>query len=148
MFVIQALLASQFSYQHAIEECVVLIYDPIKTAQGSLSLKAYRLTPKLMEVCKEKDFSPKALKKGRITFEHMFEGLILIKNLHLIYRLMWELEKSVVADNRELLSLTSSHHLGKNLQLLMDRVDKMSQDIVKYRTYMRNMSKRRQQKHW
>lgn len=37
-----------------------LIIDPIKTAQGSLSLKAYRLTPKLMEVCKEKDFSPEA----------------------------------------------------------------------------------------
>ncbi|PIO40530.1 hypothetical protein AB205_0031010 [Aquarana catesbeiana] len=56
-FVSRALLDSQFSYQHAIEESVVLIYDPIKTAQGSLSLKAYRLTPKLMEVCKEKDFS-------------------------------------------------------------------------------------------
>ncbi|XP_064883115.1 eukaryotic translation initiation factor 3 subunit H-like [Oncorhynchus nerka] len=56
-FVSRALLDSQFSYQHAIEESVVLIYDPIKTAQGSLSLKAYRLTPKLMEICKEKDFS-------------------------------------------------------------------------------------------
>lgn len=32
--------------------------DPIKTAHGSLSLKAYRLTPRLMEICKEKDFSP------------------------------------------------------------------------------------------
>lgn len=35
-----------------------LFLDPIKTAQGSLSLKAYRLTPKLMEICKEKDFTP------------------------------------------------------------------------------------------
>lgn len=35
-----------------------LILDPIKTAQGPLSLKAYRLTPKLMEICKEKDFTP------------------------------------------------------------------------------------------
>lgn len=29
----------------------------------------------------------------------------------------------------------------------MDRVDEMSQDIVKYNTYMRNMSKQQQQKH-
>lgn len=36
----------------------LIIIDPIKTAQGSLSLKAYRLTPKLMEICKEKDFTP------------------------------------------------------------------------------------------
>uniref|UniRef100_A0A9L0TIV4 Eukaryotic translation initiation factor 3 subunit H n=1 Tax=Equus caballus TaxID=9796 RepID=A0A9L0TIV4_HORSE len=148
-FVTRALLDSQFSYQHAIEESVVLIYDPIKTAQGSLSLKAYRLTPKLMEVCKEKDFSPEALKKGNITFEHMFEEVpIVIKNSHLINVLMWELEKkSAVADKHELLSLASSNHLGKNLQLLMDRVDEMSQDIVKYNTYMRNTSKQQQQKH-
>lgn len=37
---------------------LLVILDPIKTAQGSLSLKAYRLTPKLMEICKEKDFTP------------------------------------------------------------------------------------------
>lgn len=29
----------------------------------------------------------------------------------------------------------------------MDRVDEMSQDIVKYNTYLRNTSKQQQQKH-
>uniref|UniRef100_A0A8C3GV71 Eukaryotic translation initiation factor 3 subunit H n=20 Tax=Passeriformes TaxID=9126 RepID=A0A8C3GV71_CORMO len=148
-FVTRALLDSQFSYQHAIEESVVLIYDPIKTAQGSLSLKAYRLTPKLMEVCKEKDFSPEALKKANIAYENMFEEVpIVIKNSYLINVMLWELEKkSAVADRHELLSLASSNHLGKSLQLLMDRVDEMSQDIVKYNTYLRNVSKQQQQKH-
>ncbi|KAK2537175.1 Eif3h [Columba livia] len=148
-FVTRALLDSQFSYQHAIEESVVLIYDPIKTAQGSLSLKAYRLTPKLMEVCKEKDFSPEALKKANICYENMFEEVpIVIKNSYLINVMLWELEKkSAVADRHELLSLASSNHLGKSLQLLMDRVDEMSQDIVKYNTYLRNVSKQQQQKH-
>uniref|UniRef100_A0A3B4X749 Eukaryotic translation initiation factor 3 subunit H n=1 Tax=Seriola lalandi dorsalis TaxID=1841481 RepID=A0A3B4X749_SERLL len=147
-FVSRALLDSQFSYQHAIEESVVLIYDPIKTAQGSLSLKAYRLTPKLMEICKEKDFTPEGLKKANIGFEHMFEEVpIIIKNSHLINVLMWELEdKSTVADKHELLNLSSSNHLEKSLQLLMDRVDDMSQDIVKYNTYSRNLSKQQQKK--
>ncbi|XP_056141997.1 eukaryotic translation initiation factor 3 subunit H [Lampris incognitus] len=148
-FVSRALLDSQFSYQHAIEESVVLIYDPIKTAQGSLSLKAYRLTPKLMEICKEKDFTTEGLKKANIGFELMFEEVpIVIKNSHLISVLMWELEdKSTVADKHELLNLSSSNHLEKSLQLLMDRVDDMSQDIVKYNTYSRNLSKQQQQKH-
>lgn len=44
-------------------------------------------------------------------------------------------------------TLRFSNHLGKTLQLLMDRVDEMSQDIVKYNTYMRNTSKQQQQKH-
>ncbi|XP_041101580.1 eukaryotic translation initiation factor 3 subunit H [Polyodon spathula] len=148
-FVSRALLDSQFSYQHAIEESVVLVYDPIKTAQGSLSLKAYRLTPKLMEICKEKDFTPEGLKKANIGFENMFEEVpIVIKNSHLINVLMWEMEqKSAVSDKQELLSLSSSNHLEKSLQLLMDRVDDMSQDIVKYNTFSRNVSKQQQQKH-
>ncbi|TRY54930.1 hypothetical protein DNTS_020698, partial [Danionella cerebrum] len=147
-FVSRALLDSQFSYQHAIEESVVLIYDPIKTAQGSLCLKAYRLTPKLMEICKEKDFTPEGLKKACIGYEHMFEEVpIVIKNSHLINVLMWELQdKSTQADKHELLNLSSSNHLEKSLQLLMDRVDDMSQEIVKYNTYCRNLSKQQQQK--
>ncbi|XP_055490559.1 eukaryotic translation initiation factor 3 subunit H-B [Leucoraja erinacea] len=147
-FVSRALLDSQFSYQHAIEESVVLIYDPIKTAQGSLSLKAYRLTPKLMEVCKEKDFTPEGIKKALITSENMFEEVpIIIKNSHLVNVLLWELEeKSSVSEKQELLNLASGNHLEKNLQLLMDRVDEMSQDIIKYNTYMRNVSKQQQQK--
>uniref|UniRef100_A0AAY4CCV4 Eukaryotic translation initiation factor 3 subunit H n=1 Tax=Denticeps clupeoides TaxID=299321 RepID=A0AAY4CCV4_9TELE len=148
-FVSRALLDSQFSYQHAIEESVVLIYDPIKTAQGSLSLKAYRLTPKLMEICKEKDFSAEGLKKAAVGYENMFEEVpIVIKNSHLISVLLWELEeKSTVPSKHELLSLSSSSHLEKSLQMLMDRVDDMSQDIVKFNTFSRNTSKQQQQKH-
>ncbi|XP_060798947.1 eukaryotic translation initiation factor 3 subunit H-B [Neoarius graeffei] len=148
-FMSRALLDSQFSYQHAIEESVVLIYDPIKTAQGSLSLKAYRLTPKLMEICKEKDFSAEGLKKASVGYENMFEEVpIVIKNSHLINVLLWELEdKSTAVEKHELLSLSSSSHLEKSLQMLMDRVDDMCQDISKYNNYSRSLSKQQQQKH-
>lgn len=37
--------------------------------------------------------------------------------------------------------------MEKSLQLLMDRVDDMSQDIVKFNTYSRNLTKQQQQKH-
>lgn len=148
-FVSRALVDSQFSYQHAIEESVVLIYDPNKTSHGSLCLKAYRLTPKLMEMCKEKDFSADGLKKASVGYENMFEEVpIVIKNSHLINVLLWELEdKSTVAEKHELLNMSSSSHLEKSLQMLMDRVDDMSQDIVKYNNYCRSLSKQQQQKH-
>ncbi|MCI4392133.1 hypothetical protein PGIGA_G00142430 [Pangasianodon gigas] len=148
-FMSRALLDSQFSYQHAIEESVVLIYDPIKTAQGSLSLKAYRLTPKLMEICKEKDFSTEGLKKASMGYENMFEEVpIVIKNSHLINVLLWELEdKSTVVEKHELLSLSSSSYHEKSLQMLMDRVDDMCQDISKYNNFSRSLSKQQQQKH-
>uniref|UniRef100_A0A8C5PC06 Eukaryotic translation initiation factor 3 subunit H n=1 Tax=Leptobrachium leishanense TaxID=445787 RepID=A0A8C5PC06_9ANUR len=135
-FVSRALLDSQFSYQHAIEESVVLIYDPIKTGQGSLSLKAYRLTPKLMEVCKEKDFSA--------------EGRSYLKHQSVIYSPSFLRSAIRYVFNHTLLLFSlclRSNHLEKSLQLLMDRVDEMSQDIVKFNTYLRNASKQTQQKH-
>jgi hypothetical protein len=36
------------------------LIDPFKTQHGSLFLKAYRLTPAMMELQKKKDFSPEA----------------------------------------------------------------------------------------
>ncbi|XP_026139025.1 eukaryotic translation initiation factor 3 subunit H-A isoform X2 [Carassius auratus] len=137
-----------FPFPQHTEDDVEFDEDPIKTAQGSLCLKAYRLTPKLMEICKEKDFSPEGLKKACIGYEHMFEEVpIVIKNSHLINVLLLDLqEKSTVADKHELLNLSSSNHLEKSLQLLMDRMDDMSQDIGKYNTYCRNLSKQQQQK--
>lgn len=52
---------------HWLSSLPLVIPDPIKTAQGSLSLKAYRLTPKLMEICKEKDFTPEGWVAHRAT---------------------------------------------------------------------------------
>ncbi|KAF5889915.1 eukaryotic translation initiation factor 3 subunit H, partial [Clarias magur] len=88
------------------------------------------------------------LKKADIGYEHMFgEAPIVIKSSNLMNVLMWELEdKSTVAEKHKLLGLSSSNHLEKSLQLLMDRVDDTSQEIVKYNTYRRNLSKQ-QQKH-
>ena len=54
----KALLDSQFNYQHSIEESIVLVYDPLRTAKGQLSLKALRMTPKLMKMYEAQDFSP------------------------------------------------------------------------------------------
>ncbi|NXW05668.1 EIF3H factor, partial [Fregetta grallaria] len=148
-FVTRALLDSQFSYQHAIEESVVLIYDPIKTAQGSLSLKAYRLTPKLMEVCKEKDFSPEAKDRDCYLQVRLLSSQVSASHpqnyLTFVFNNCLNKESEVILFHECFLYF--SNHLGKSLQLLMDRVDEMSQDIVKYNTYLRNVSKQQQQKH-
>uniref|UniRef100_A0A8C2FQS4 Eukaryotic translation initiation factor 3, subunit H, b n=1 Tax=Cyprinus carpio TaxID=7962 RepID=A0A8C2FQS4_CYPCA len=140
-FVSRALLDSQFSYQHAIEESVVLIYGRFLSYFFICLCKAE---------CAYKMFVHFfLLKKASVGYENMFEEVpIVIKNSHLISVLLWELEdKSTAADKHELLNLSSSTHLEKSLQMLMDRVDDMSQDIVKYNNYCRSLSKQQQQKH-
>ena len=44
------LIQSQFAFQNETAESVVLIYDPERTAQGSLSLKAFRLSDKCVSL--------------------------------------------------------------------------------------------------
>lgn len=59
-FLNEALIETQFSYQTTIPKCVALIYDPIRTKQGSLSLKAFRLTEAFMELFKNQIFTQEA----------------------------------------------------------------------------------------
>jgi translation initiation factor 3 subunit H len=48
---------TQFNYQDKIKKSVALVYDPLKTSQGSLSLRAFRLTVHFMNLYKEGTFT-------------------------------------------------------------------------------------------
>jgi len=56
-FVNDALIETQFNYQENISACVCIVYDPLRTAQGSLSLKAVRLTTAFMDLYRQKDLN-------------------------------------------------------------------------------------------
>jgi translation initiation factor 3 subunit H len=49
-FLNDSLVETQYNYQAAIKKCVVLVFDPVKTSQGLLSLRAYRLTQAFMNL--------------------------------------------------------------------------------------------------
>ena len=69
-----------------------VVPDPIKTARGFLSIKAYRLTPEAINIVQERDYTPEALKKGRLGFETLFQEIrLVIKNSHLVNTLLTEL---------------------------------------------------------
>jgi len=47
---------------HALDipNAIVIVYDPLVTTQGSLSLKAYRLSDRFLKLQKEKKFTSQA----------------------------------------------------------------------------------------
>ncbi|KAF7639736.1 JAB_MPN domain-containing protein [Meloidogyne graminicola] len=49
---------SLVDYQISQQNGVVLIYDPIRTRQGTLTIKAYRLSRKALELANVGDWSP------------------------------------------------------------------------------------------
>ena len=78
-----------FSYSFAIS-------DTNKTSRGFLTLKAYRLTPQAINMYKENDFSPEALRTLKIGYESLLmEVPIVIKNSSLTNILLSELQDNV-----------------------------------------------------
>jgi len=148
MYLNKALLDSQFNYQHSIEESIVLIYDPLRTTKGHLSLKALRLTPAMMKLYADKEFSPEAIKSANINFENMFEEVpVVVKNSHLVNSLCCELEEIAPSkDKYQFLDLASGFVLEKNLRLLIECVDEMSQDANRYFSFQRQLAKQNQAK--
>jgi translation initiation factor 3 subunit H len=53
----EELISTQYNYQESIPKCVCLIFDPMKTAQGNLALKAVRLTDSFLALYKGGEFT-------------------------------------------------------------------------------------------
>merc|ERR1711976_328585 len=147
-FINKALLDSQFNYQHSIQESIVLIYDPHRTSKGHLAIKAMRLTPQMMKLYMEGDFTPDSVKGSGISFESMFEEVpVVVKNSHLVNTLLCELEEMSPSENQHnFLDLATGTVLEKNVQLLIDSVDDLSQDANKYFNFQRQQARQNQAK--
>merc|ERR1739838_1246222 len=148
-FITTQLLESQFSYQTSIEESVVLIYDPVKTARGFLSIKAYRLTPEAMSCWGEGQFTPEALRRHKVGHQSLFTEIkVVLKNSPLINALQCELyEKLPGNEASEFLDLGSLSTMDRQMRSLMDSIDELSQEGSKFNNYQRQVSKLQQDKH-
>merc|ERR1719220_3175650 len=106
-FLSPQLLESQFSYQTSIEESICLIFDTAKTAQGFLSLKAYRMTKDAIKMFRDGDFSPDS-----------------IKDLH----------------------IGTATTLETQIRSMMDSVDELNQESIKFNKHQNLMLKQFQEK--
>lgn len=143
------LLESQFNYQSSIEESVVLIYDPMKTSRGFLSLKAYRLSNTAMKLYKEGEFSLDMLKNLNVTYSKIFEEIrVIIRNSHLVNLLMCEVADHAPEEDKsnQFLDMGTASFLEKSLQAMMECIDTVSQETNKLINHQRQVIKQQQAK--
>ncbi|KAJ3063376.1 Eukaryotic translation initiation factor 3 subunit H, partial [Quaeritorhiza haematococci] len=101
----QSLIETQYNYQKTFGQSVVIVYDPSRTAQGTLSLRALRLSDSFMNLYREKRFTMESLLQQKLTPSSIFQSLpIKIRNSHLLNVLLHELEESSSAN----IGITSS----------------------------------------
>ncbi|CAI5438580.1 unnamed protein product [Caenorhabditis angaria] len=137
----QDLVESMFDYQSMGPENVVIIYDPVKTRQGQLSLKAYRLSMIALELASKNDWNPEIVKSSGLNYENMFEELpIIIKSSYLNNVLMAELSlsKGSMTDKyaAKHLDLGTKRSLEKSVRAMMTNVDELNKSIQSLAKYM------------
>merc|ERR1719436_2200308 len=148
-FLSPQLLESQFSYQTSIEESICLIFDTAKTAQGFLSLKAYRMTKDAIKMFRDGDFSPDSIKDLHISFETMLTQVpIVIKNSHLINALLLDMQEKLPLSSggAQYLDLGTATTLETQIRSMMDSVDELNQESIKFNKHQNLMLKQFQEK--
>lgn len=162
------LVEQQFNYQEALDQgeafskSVVLIYDPYQTKNGSLSLKAYRLTDEFVNMYRERKAggtSAAALAvemagpEGTAKVEAFLEEVpIEVTNADFVHVFLKDVEEEKGAEvnvEPDRLDLSTNNFLEKNLEYLVDEVDNLEAEQHKMQYHQRQLHKQQQaQQKW
>jgi len=149
-FVTVEFVLAQLGYQDSIEESIVVIYDPKKTARGFLSLKAFRLTPQALKMLNESEnnITPEFVKSLHLSFDKIFHEVpIVIKNSPLASALCCQIVEMKPQDKgTQFLDLGTSSVLEGHLKTLLEKVDDIHQEAYKTNKWVMQVSKQQQEK--
>ncbi|CAN6454259.1 unnamed protein product [Victoria cruziana] len=146
------LIETFMNYQENIRRCVCIIYDPSRSSQGVIALKALKLTDSFMELYHSNNFTGEKLREKNCSWMDVFEEIpIKVSNSALISAFMSELEAdtAVTQCDYDRLSLSTISFMERNLEFLIDCMDRLSMDQRDFQMYYRNLSRQQaQQQAW
>ncbi|KAL4752555.1 eukaryotic translation initiation factor 3 subunit H [Aspergillus terricola var. indicus] len=166
-FVNMNVIENQFFYQKEMNErTVALVHDPSRSAQGSLSLRAFRLSPKFMAAFKDNKFTSDELQKSNLKYQDILVELpVEIHNSHLITSFVHQLQNQtqaapteiptslatlesspfakqpILAPNFDNLSLSIDPFLEKNCDLLLDSIETHHTETSNFQYYQRSLAR-------
>ncbi len=148
-FCSQTLIDNQYSYQANLSSnSVVILYDPVQTARGELTIKAYRLTDEFMRVYANK-------RNETISPSDVLEEIpIKIRNPGIVTALLVDLVGSSSSSSVdkchpvedcdfERLDLSTQPYLERNLEFLCTWIDDLASEQWKFQNYSRNLQRQK-----
>jgi len=151
----RSFLNNLVSFQMNLTESTVIVYDPLKTAQGHCSFRAFRISQDYIDLIKydaENDYWPeptlKELRDGRISTKDIFEEIpVALKTSFLANMLIYELEdRDSFNPRKSFLEPATSASLEKHLKLLDKVVDEVVNDSNRFNQFQKVTSKNQQQR--
>ncbi|KAL2011670.1 hypothetical protein VTN00DRAFT_4388 [Thermoascus crustaceus] len=166
-FVNLNVIENQYFYQKEnYERTVALVHDVSRSAQGSLSLRAFRLSPQFMAAFKENKFTAEQLQKSNLRYQDIFVELpVTIHNSHLLNSFLHQLpanppsgpldfppslsalktspitKSTPLAPNFDNLSLSIDPFLEKNCDLLLDAIETHHTENNNFQYYQRALAR-------
>eukprot|EP00735_Rhodelphis_limneticus_P011268 TRINITY_DN434_c0_g1::TRINITY_DN434_c0_g1_i1::g.2507::m.2507 TRINITY_DN434_c0_g1::TRINITY_DN434_c0_g1_i1::g.2507 ORF type:complete len:348 (-),score=97.74,sp/Q9C5Z2/EIF3H_ARATH/47.60/2e-96,JAB/PF01398.16/1.5e-14,Phage_HK97_TLTM/PF06120.6/0.036 TRINITY_DN434_c0_g1_i1:550-1539(-) len=143
-FLSESWIDTQYNYQENLKHCISLIYDPLRTAQGQLSIRAYRLTETFMKLYRLCDFSYYRVLATGLTSNSIYEEVpIRISNPGLVGAMLLDLDKipRAPASEEEKEDFSSTSFLEKNMEFLIDCIDDLAFDQRRFTQIQRQANK-------
>ncbi|KAK9457506.1 hypothetical protein V1511DRAFT_493809 [Dipodascopsis uninucleata] len=155
----QSLVDNLLAYQNANPNSIVLVHDVTRSSQGSVSLKAYRLSAEFLATNKASNgkFNSESVVKNNLTYLDILQELpISIKNSHLATVLLQQLDSptfakkgdpssivpsSTLSPNFDSLELSIDPYLEKNVELLLESVDEYYAEQGTFNYFQRQLAR-------
>ncbi|KAL6652935.1 hypothetical protein ACP70R_011860 [Stipagrostis hirtigluma subsp. patula] len=135
-----------------IRRCVCIVYDPSRSSQGVLALKALKLTDSFMDLYRNNGLTGEKLREKKVSWVDIFEEIpIKVSNSALVSAFMKELEPEspVTQCDFDRLKLSTAPFMERNLEFLIGCMDDLSSEQNKFQYYYRNLSRQQsQQQAW
>ncbi|XP_010913059.1 eukaryotic translation initiation factor 3 subunit H isoform X2 [Elaeis guineensis] len=146
------LIETFMNYQENIRRCVCIVYDPSRSNQGVLALKALKLTDSFMNLYRNNNFTGEKLREKKLSWVDVFEEIpIKVSNSALISAFMTELEPDspVTQCDYDRLKLSTAPYMERNLEFLIECMEDLNSEQNKFQYYYRNLSRQQaQQQAW
>ncbi|TKA79573.1 Eukaryotic translation initiation factor 3 subunit H [Cryomyces minteri] len=166
-FVTSCTIENQFFYQKEMNErTIALVHDVSRSSQGSLVVRAFRLSPTFMAAYKEGKFTTESLQKSGLRYQDILQELPLtIHNSHLLTALLHQLpakppttelqfppnlaalrqDPSVtqmpLAPNFDSLDLSIDPFLEKSCDLLLESIENHHTELNNHQYYQRSLAR-------
>ena len=140
------LVDAQYHYQRQVPNAVMLLYDPVQTARGRLTIHAYRLSDTFMSVYERGAMYQHIFNEQSIKSSDIFQSLpIKIHNSHLVHGFLYELRESKRMLSDEILSVGgTSTYLSTHVNACSNGMDEYLQEQSQFQFYQRSVSRQRQ----
>jgi len=148
-FVTSEFVLAQHGYQDSIEESIVIIYDPVRTAKGFLTLKAYRLTPPALKLLADNEnmITPELVKSLHLSYDKLFHEVpIMIRNSPLANALCCQLMEMKPERATQFMDLGTGSVLQNHMKFMLEKVEELHQESYKMNKWQMQVSKQQQEK--